>query len=267
MPAERTCVLTIAGFDPTGTVGMPVDLRTFTNAGLHGLGVVSVVTAQDTVGIAGVTALSETVVSDQLSTLLCDVEPVATKTGMLWSPPLAGVVASAVDQLGQLVIDPVLVDGAGGRIIDAGIDEVYRSRLFPAATVITPNRAEAGLLVGRTVSSIDDAIEAAGRLLEFGPQWVVVTAGGPGDGQADVIATEHDVHVVETVRHDVPSVRGSGDTLSAAITAGLALGLSAFDAISNGITFTSRAIHRGVDSKLGSGRPSAMQSPSDWLTQ
>jgi len=259
--------LSIAGFDPTGTVGMPVDLRTFTHAGVHGLGVVTVVTAQDTIGISGVKPMSDDVVADQLSTLLGDVDPAASKMGMLWSPSLASVVASAVDRLGHLVVDPVLVSGSGSRIIDEALDEIYLTELFPAAAVITPNRAEAGLLVGTEVSSTAAAVEAARRLLEFGSQSVVVTAGGPGQDQADVIATVDEIEVVETTRHDVPSVRGSGDTLSAAITAGLALGWTASVAIRRGIIVTNRAIERGVESTLGSGRPSAMQSQTDWLTQ
>ena len=267
MSGKRTCALTIAGFDPTGTVGMPVDLRTFTHAGVHGIGVATVVTAQDTVAIAGVTPMPELVVREQLDTLLADVAPAATKTGMLWSAAIANVVGESVGQLGRLVVDPVLVDGAGRRIIDESIDDVYLAKLFPAAAVITPNRAEAGLLLGSAVNTTAEAIEAARRLLECGSECVVVTAGAPGADQADVIATSHGVEVVEAVRHDVPGVRGSGDTLSAAMAAGLALGWTVFDAIENAISVTNLAIERGIRSEFGRGRPSAVQSAVDWSRQ
>jgi hydroxymethylpyrimidine kinase/phosphomethylpyrimidine kinase len=261
----RVTALTIGGFDPTGTVGIGVDLRTFAAGGVHGLGVITVVTAQDTVSFGSVMALSDHTVGEQLDVLLDDIVPEAMKTGMLWNSSVASTVAHAIadSALERVVVDPVLVDGAGQRIIGEDVDAVYRDHLFPNATVITPNRSEAGLLLQRDVVTTNDASSAAIDLLDFGANVVVVT-GGVAEDAADVIATGGRTCVVHHHRYGSQPIRGSGDTLSAAVAACLATGAAVDDAIARAMAFTALAIIRGLNLSVGKGRPSAAQSFTDW---
>ena len=259
----RVSALTIGGFDPTGTVGVPVDLRTFAAAGVHGLCVLTLTTAQNTVVFGGVAPLASEAVSEQLDALLSDVTPAATKTGMLWSPDIAEAVAAEVRSRGlaNLVVDPVLVSGSGERIIDAAIDEIYLRQLLPVAAVVTPNRDEAALLLAGPIVTDDDALSAAVALRELGPDVVVVTGSGAA---GDVVATAAGASLVARPQIGEDPVRGSGDTLSAAVAACLAMGASAEEAVRTAIEFAERSIRRGVSSPIGSGRPSAAQAAEDW---
>ena len=152
-PSSSAVALTVAGLDPTGTSGMAADLRTFAAFGVHGLAVASLVTSQTTAEFRGAAPMSPEVVLSQLEALLDDVEPAAAKVAMLWSMPIASVVADVAEsgRLNNLVVDPVLADGSGRRIVDQEVDEIYRRRLLPAATVATPNWVEAGFLLGREI--------------------------------------------------------------------------------------------------------------------
>ena len=262
-------MLAIAGLDPTGTAGLAVDLRTFAAFGVHGLAVATVVTAQTTSEFLLGSPVGPEVVSAQLDALLDDIEPLAVKVAMLWSAPVAEAVATACERtgLGNIVIDPVLADGDGNRIVDPAVDDVYMHRLIPAASVVTPNWVEAGYLLEREISSLDDAIAAATDILDLGARAVVITGGGrsaeakcarsvPDREVVDVVATPAGHSLVRHERLTESNVRGSGDTLSSAIAAGLALGSELGEAIDDAQKFTRSSIERGLADGLGSGRPS-----------
>jgi len=265
----RASALAIGGLDPTGTAGLAADLRTFAAFEVHGLVVATVVTAQTTSEFRLGSPVGPELVSTQLDALLDNIEPLATKVAMLWSAPTAEAVATACESAGleNIVIDPVLADGEGNRIVDRAVDDVYRRRLIPAASVVTPNWVEAGYLLEREIDSLDGAIAAATDILDLGAGSVVLTGGGRAagarrsesgsDGEVvDVVATPVGVSLVKHRRLTESNVRGSGDTLSAAVTAGLALGAGVGAAIEMAEAFTQQSIEHGLAERLGSGRPS-----------
>ena len=199
----------------------------------------------------------------QIESVTEDLPVAAVKTGMLWSHAVAVAVATLarLGQLPNLVCDPVIANWQGQRILDIAVDAVYRDELFPAAAVVTPNTVEAGLLLNVEIGDLDEAADAALLLASLGPGAVVVTGGRlGGPDSVDVAVVDGRVELLRSARVDTVNVRGSGDTLSAAVAAELARGAAVPDAIRAGHSFTAAALRRGASWRLGSG-----QGPLDQL--
>ena len=142
--------LTIAGFDPTGGAGIQADLKVFQALGVYGLSVVSSLTAQNTEGVRDIMPVPGEFVKTQLSVLLSDIVPEATKTGMLYSESSVNVLAYIIRKysLKNIVVDPVMVSSSGKRLVEKNTPIVLRKKIFPLCTVITPNIYEASVLTG-----------------------------------------------------------------------------------------------------------------------
>jgi len=235
----------------------------FAAMGVHGTSAATVVTAQNSAEFRSATGLPAGLVVTQIEAVLDDLRVAAVKTGMLWTHGVAIAVATVarLGRLPALVVDPVLASGHGVRIVDASLDDVYRDELFPLAAVVTPNTIEAGFLLDRTVGSVDDAVAAAHQIAAWGSSAVVLTGGRrPGEEAVDVVLVDGEISFLRVPWVDTPNVRGSGDTLSAAIAARLALGDTVADAISTAHRATSLAIQAGAAWRLGRG-----QGPVDQL--
>lgn len=236
---------------------MQADLPTFAANGVHGASVVTVVTAQDTHGVRRVHPIPVELVEAQLDAVVVDLVPQATKTGMLWSVEVIRSVeaAAAAHRLGELVVDPVLVDSSGRPLGDSAAVTAYR-RLAALTTLFTPNRWEAELLIGRDLVDTDAVVAAAPELAALGPRVVVVT-GGRSDGPtvADVIVAERDVEVVESPRVGLEPVRGTGCTFSAAAAALMAGGSEPLDAVVGARGFVAQQLRRTTELRPGGGRP------------
>lgn len=248
--------LTIAGSDPSGSSGLQADIPTFAAFGVHATSVLTLITAQNSVGIQQFHPLASELVGAQLESLLADMPPRAAKTGLLYSAPVLDVVGAAAAALGALVIDPVMVNSAGRLIVEQQVVERYRS-LCARAAVITPNRREAELLVGSSdaFDDTDTVVGAAEALRDLGADTVVVTGGRGTDPRAvDVLISQHGVDVVASERVGDEIIRGTGCTFSAAIVAALARGEPPADAISAARNFVQMQL--GAASRvIGSGRP------------
>jgi hydroxymethylpyrimidine/phosphomethylpyrimidine kinase len=224
--------LTIAGSDPTAGAGIQGDLATFRAHGVRGASVVTAVTAQNADGVTLVHAVPERVVVAQLEAVLAKARPSAVKTGMLHSAATAEAVASTLEAHGPLgleagcplVVDPVLDASAGGLLSTRDLVAALVRRVFPLATLVTPNVPEAERLLGRTIGA-DEVDEAASALLELGRSEAVLVKGGhlPGDAR-DVLATRGGVVSFSRPRVDTPHAHGTGCALAAAIAARLARG-------------------------------------------
>ena len=248
--------LTIAGSDPSGSSGLQADIPTFASFGVHATSVLTLVTAQNSVGIQQFHPLSPELVAAQLESLLADMPPKATKTGLLFSAPVLAAVAARASELGQLVVDPVMVNSAGQLIVEQQVVEQYRS-LCAHAAVITPNRWEAELLVGsaRVLEDADAVVGAAEALRDLGADTVVVTGGRGNDPRAvDVLISQHGVEVVASERVGEEIIRGTGCTFSAAVVARLAQGAPPADAISAARRFVQLQLG-AAGRAIGSGRP------------
>jgi hydroxymethylpyrimidine/phosphomethylpyrimidine kinase len=238
--------LTIAGSDSCGGAGIQADLKAFAAAGCHGMSAIVALTAQNTTGVTAVHEVPPEFVRAQLEAVFDDIGVDAAKTGMLFSLPVIEVVA---DYLAghpvPLVVDPVMVASSGARLLEFGAVEALVSQLFPLATVVTPNLAEAEALVGE-----GEKRELARRLHELGAAAVIVT-GGHGEPVDHFFDGERHVEI-PVERHEIAATHGAGCTHSATLAAQLARGEPLEDAARSAARAASRAVAQGL-AELGAG--------------
>ncbi len=237
--------MTIAGSDSGGGAGIQADLKTFHQFGVHGTSVIVALTAQNTRGVRSVHAVPAAMVRDQLAALAEDLPPDAVKTGMLASAPLVRQVADAIREFGwtRVVVDPVMVATSGDRLLDADAEAVLRSQLLPRAALVTPNLEEAAILAGQPVSDAASMERAGKRILELGAGAVLVKGGHlPGDTMVDLLVTRQGARPFIHPRVPTTSTHGTGCTLSAAVTAGLALGRDLETSVADAIDYVHRAL-------------------------
>lgn len=237
--------LTIAGSDSGGGAGIQADLKTFQQFGVFGTSVIVALTAQNTRGVRAVHPVPDPMVEEQLGALASDLPPAALKTGMLATASLVHLVAGAIQGYGwsNYVCDPVMVASSGDRLLDPSAELVMRERLLPLATLVTPNLDEAEILTATEVRDLVQ-MEQAGRLLLARGAAAALVKGGhlPGDLMTDVLVTREGVRRYTHARLNTTSTHGTGCTLSAAITAGLASGRTLEDAVTEALDFLQRAI-------------------------
>lgn len=245
--------LTIAGSDSGGGAGIQADLRTFHRFGVFGTSAIVALTAQNTTGVRAVHAVPAGFVTAQLEALADDLPPDALKTGMLAEPELVRLVAEFVRRLdwGPLVVDPVMAATSGDRLLTPEGEAVMRELLVPLAAVVTPNVDEAAMLTGLAVTDIASMERAGRKLLELGAGAALVKGGHlAGPDVTDLLVTPDGTRRYEHPRIETTSTHGTGCTLSAAVTAGLALGRPLEDAIEGAIDY----VHRAIRSAPGLGR-------------
>ena len=250
--------LTIAGSDSSGGAGLQADLRTFAALRVHAVCALTLVSSQNTAEFRSAVPMPPGMVLSQIEAVLADLPVAATKTGLLFTEANINAVATIAEhgRLPLLVVDPVLVGMGGRRLYDPDAERLVAERLVPQARVLTPNHLEAGLLLDRQLEPEPAVLEAAAReLAERGPEVVVITGGrASGDESFDVALLGDELVTYASPRIDTPNVRGSGDTLSAAITAELARGASVREALDRAHRFTSAALAVGATWRLGSGQ-------------
>jgi hydroxymethylpyrimidine/phosphomethylpyrimidine kinase len=234
--------LTIATSDSGGGAGIQADLKAFAAAGCHGMSAIVALTAQNTVGVTAVHELPPAFVREQLLVLFDDIGVDAAKTGMLFSREL---IEAAADFLAEhpvpLVVDPVMVASSGAKLLRDDAVDTLVARLFPLATVITPNLPEAEALAGRPGSQR----ELAERLHDLGAPAVLVT-GGHGEAAGDHLFDGSRHVEIPVERHDVAATHGAGCTHSASLAAMLARGLPLVDAAHEAARVASAAVEHGL---------------------
>lgn len=229
--------LTIAGSDPSGGGGIQRDLMTFAALGISGTSCLSSLTAQNTNGVVETLAVSGTFLARQIETLLVDLPPDASKTGLLPSAEAVSVVASFAGRLGPLVVDPVLASTGGQTLVEVAVPEALRAQLLPLTALVTPNLAEAEALTGVPVTDADSMAAAGRALLDTGVGAVLIKGGHLAGDPIDLLLTEAGAEKFSAPRLEVPDVRGTGCALSAAIATGLARGLPIRSAVVEGRRF------------------------------
>ena len=237
--------LTIAGSDSGGGAGIQADLKTFQQFGVFGTSVIVALTAQNTRGVRAVETVSEAMVAAQLAALAEDLPPSALKTGMLADVTLARLAGKAIREYGwsPLVLDPVMVSTTGPRLLTPEAEDVVRESLLPLAALVTPNLDEAAILTGRAVHDEASMARAGETLISFGAGAALVKGGHlAGDEIADLLVTPGGVRTFRRRRVATSSTHGTGCTLSAAVTAGLALGRSLETAVADALDYVHRAI-------------------------
>ena len=253
-PSPPPVALTIAGSDSGGGAGIQADLKTFHAFGVFGTSAITAITAQNTVRVSAVHPVPVDVVRAQIDAVVVDLKPAAIKTGMLATAALVSTVAAAIGQhhLDRYVLDPVMVATSGARLLDQDAEAALVKDLLPRALLITPNLHEAHILTGREITNTEDMRWAARELVRMGARAALVKGGHLSDGEAvDVLWDGSSERTWSRVRLPARNTHGTGCTLSAAITAGFALGLPLIDATDRAIEFVARAIATAPD--LGEG--------------
>jgi hydroxymethylpyrimidine/phosphomethylpyrimidine kinase len=234
--------ITIAGSDSGGGAGIQADLKAFAAAGVHGMSAIVALTAQNTREVTAVHEVPAWFVRAQLDAVAGDIGIDAAKTGMLSS---RGTIEAVADWLEEhplpLVVDPVLVASSGARLLEDDAVEVLVGRLFPLATVVTPNLLEARALTG----SAAPPAELAEALVGLGAPAVLVT-GGHREDPSDHLFGGGAHHEIPFERRDSGATHGAGCTHSATLAALLARGLTLLDAARGAAAAASRAVAQGL---------------------
>jgi hydroxymethylpyrimidine/phosphomethylpyrimidine kinase len=216
-------VLSVASSDSGGGAGIQADIKALARCGAHGMTAIVALTAQNTTGVTAIQELPPRFVTAQIDAVLGDIGADAVKTGMLFSAAAIEAVAAALAPWHlPLVVDPVMVASSGSRLLREDAVATLVARLFPLATVVTPNLPEAQALTGMATQ---DRAALAERLARMGAAAVVVT-GGHGSEPVDHLFDGARHIAIGVERHPVAATHGAGCTHSAALAAGLAAGLS-----------------------------------------
>jgi hydroxymethylpyrimidine/phosphomethylpyrimidine kinase len=248
--------LTIAGSDSGGGAGIQADLKTFQAFGCFGTTAIVAVTAQNTLGVRAVHPIPLGLVSAQLDALNDDLPPDALKSGMLATRDVVERVADEVGgkAWGNYVLDPVMVASSGDRLLDADAIIAVRDRLLPLATCVTPNLDEAELLTGLVVRDPEAMVVAGKALLDLGARASLMKGGHlRSDILVDVLVTREGVQRFTRPRLATRATHGTGCTLSAAVTAGLARGNDLEIAVSDAIAYLQAAIRAAPGLGAGNG--------------
>ena len=247
-------ILTIAGSDSGGGAGIQADLKTIAALECYGLSVITAVTAQNTRSVRAVHPVPVDIVQEQLEAVFEDIRIDAVKIGMACSPAIIDVIVKALQRFkpAHVVIDPVMVSGAGNLLADADTIVSIRHDLLPMATVLTPNMPEAEVLLGRKFKG--DLEDFAADLLTLEPRSVFLK-GGHVDGResTDVFANKERSMILNEDKIETKNTHGTGCTLSSAMAVYLAKGLPEFEAAAAAKKYVTAALRHGNDLDVGRG--------------
>jgi hydroxymethylpyrimidine/phosphomethylpyrimidine kinase len=238
-------VLSIAGSDSGGGAGIQADLKAFARCGVHGMTAITAITAQNTVGVSRVEAVSPATIVAQVRAVAEDIGVDAVKIGMLGSAETVAAVVEALELVGSapIVVDPVMVAESGAILLDEAARTALVERLLPLADVVTPNIPEARALAGAGES--DSQEDLAREVLALGPRAVVVT-GGHSERIVDLFFDGSEADAIEGDRHPPGAAHGSGCTHSSALAAYLAHGLTPLEAARKAREVASAAVAAGL---------------------
>jgi len=262
-PRSYATALSIAGLDPSGGAGLLADIKTFSALGVYGMAAATAITAQNTLRVRSVEAVSPDTVYAQIAAIMDDMRPQAVKIGMVNDAETILATARALRRYPPrwLVIDPIMLASSGAELMRKEALGVFKHELLPMATLLTPNLPEACRLTDRQFHDGMNAEETASMakaILQKGPQAVLIK-GGHRSGSAKSDTLYHKCGgTVKRHTFTVPTVltnntHGTGCTLSAAITAFLALGCTLEDSVSRAKRYITKALRTGADVQTGHG--------------
>lgn len=280
-------ILSIAGSDSSGGAGIQADIKTITMLSGYAMTAITAVTAQNSVGVQGITPIDGGFVLEQIASCIDDIGVDAIKIGMLGNSDIVRNVAAALVTAPEInarsaaghiaknappgtgrfpiVLDPVMVATSGATLIDEQSVSAMRTRLFPLATLLTPNLPELELLSGRTLRTLELMQDAAGELAREAGCDVLAKGGHTDDAQViDVLVSPSgEATIFHHARLSTPHTHGSGCTLSAAIATLLGHGLSLEDAVRIARKFVYSAMENAPGFGLGNG-PMGHQAVRNW---
>ena len=269
MPARRPipCALSIAGSDSGGGAGIQADLKAFAASGVHGTTAITVVTAQNTVGVSAIHPIPAETIIAQVRAVSEDIRIDAVKIGMLATAATIHAVLRALDEIPTgtpIVLDPVMVSESGAELLEPGAIQALIELLIPRVAVLTPNLPEARVLLARSeaargavgLADVDalqraDAETLARGIHGLGPGAVVLT-GGHRDRAIDVFFDGARLVELPGERFADGAAHGSGCTHSSVLAARLAWGDDPLEAARCAKSMASEAVRNGIR-ELGAG--------------
>lgn len=238
--------LTIAGSDSSGGAGIQADIKTMSAIGCYAMSAITSITAQNTTGVCSIMPVSATVVADQIDMVMTDIPPLAVKIGMLCNAEVAATVAERLEHYrpDNLIVDPVMVSTSGSMLLEKDAIEILVSRIFPLATLVTPNQMETKVLTGSDKTAVQ--IE---KLRRLGCRNILIKGGDTdrNDIKVDILHLSDSDESIELKADavDTRNTHGTGCTLSSAIASYLALGYELTDAVSMAKLYVTHALEAG----------------------
>ncbi len=252
-----TRVLSIAGSDSGGGAGIQADIKTISACGGYAATAITAVTVQNTLGVTAVHPIPIDIIEGQIDAVLSDIGADAIKIGMLHSAEVIEVVCRAIDKynLRNVVLDPVMVSTSGHRLIEQSAIEMLSRELVPRATIITPNIPEAEILLGRKIADQDALPDAAHELSRGGSISVLLKAGHLTEEMLTDVFLEAggEIHYLSSPRLHTQNTHGTGCTLSSAVAAFLAKGLTPAEAVRSAKEYLTSALVSGARFDIGHG--------------
>jgi hydroxymethylpyrimidine/phosphomethylpyrimidine kinase len=249
--------VTLAGSDSGGGAGVQADLKTFSALGVYGASVITALTAQNTKGVTAIHDVPAEFVAAQMDAVFSDLDVSAVKIGMVSQRGVIETVAAGLARWrqSQVVLDPVMIATSGDKLLAPDAVEVLKRVLMPRALVVTPNLPEAAALLDAPIADTETAMRAQGeRLLALGARAVLIKGGhGGGVESVDLLIEPTAFTRLAADRIATANTHGTGCTLSSAIAAGLAKGLSLAEAVRAAKTYVTDALAAANRIKIGSG--------------
>ena len=251
-------VLTIAGSDSGGGAGIQADIKSISANGCYAASAITAITAQNTIGVSAVQGLPIPLIKEQIDAVLSDIGTDSVKIGMLHSGEVVRAVAEMLKkyEISNIVLDPVMVAKSGDKLIEDEAIEVLKSILMPMARVITPNIPEAEILLGEPITHQSEMSSAAERLGKKYGVSVLLKAGHMTEEALIDIFYNHETEetvAIQSQRVHTRNTHGTGCTLSSALAAQLAKGLSLTDAAYAALKYINEAIVAGAQYEIGHG--------------
>lgn len=250
-------VLTIAGSDSSGGAGIEADIKTISALGAFATAAITAVTAQNTTGVAAIQGIEPEIVGKQIDAVFDDMRPDAVKIGMLHSREIIETVAKRLSfyKPAHVVLDPVMNSTSGNRLINENAIIALKQKLFPLASLVTPNKFETEFLSGIDSAENGFVQKSANEIMNIGACAVLIKGGHFSD--SSVTDYLYDANGKEWqfpgTYIDTANTHGTGCTLSSAIATRLAFGDSLPDAVKNAKIYLQNALLHGKDVKTGNG--------------
>lgn len=248
--------LTIAGSDSSGGAGIQADIKSMSANGVYAMSVITAITAQNTMGVFDIQDVSPEMIEKQIDVIFDDIEVNAVKIGMVSKIESIKAISKAlrkINNLPKIVLDPVMVSTSGYKLLSEDAQDTLIKELFPLATLITPNILEAEEILGMKIENIDDMKEAAIRLNKLGSKAVLVKGGHLKDDATDLLYDGVEFTYFRQEKINTKNTHGTGCTLSSAIAANLAKGMTMKEAVSLGKEYITKAIENSFELGKGPG--------------
>ncbi|NIP30709.1 MAG: bifunctional hydroxymethylpyrimidine kinase/phosphomethylpyrimidine kinase [Candidatus Dadabacteria bacterium] len=249
--------LTIAGSDSGGGAGIQADLKTFTSLKVYGSSVITAITAQNTLGIARLYDLPVNLIELQLNSVITDIGCDSVKIGMLSNNETVELISNKIAEykLQKIVLDPVIESKGGTKLLKEDAINSLKNNLIPKSFIITPNVPEAELLANIPIRNIKDMKKAARELIKLKCKNVLIKGGHLPESKEsiDILYDGNNFFEFSSKRITTKNTHGTGCTYSAAISANLAKGMNALDAVEHAKIYITQAISNSFDIGKGSG--------------